>query len=130
MQRCEYFWSFVQCLKFELYILGIWVAHGEGRAHFPCAQTLAATLRHRLAPLRYVDDSNAITVTYPHNPSGSAQGVAALCSADGRHLAVMPHPERSFQLWQVSCAFTSCAKFCVFALYTGTHAHTCTCTIY
>ena len=27
-------------------------------------------------------------------------GIAGLCSADGRHLAVMPHPERVFLPWQ------------------------------
>lgn len=32
---------------------------------------------------------------YPGNPNGSDYSVAALASADGRHLAMMPHPERS-----------------------------------
>ena len=27
--------------------------------------------------------------------------MAALCTRDGRHLAMMPHPERSFQLRQL-----------------------------
>ena len=27
-------------------------------------------------------------------------GIAALCSPDGRHLAIMPHPERGFLSWQ------------------------------
>jgi phosphoribosylformylglycinamidine synthase len=29
--------------------------------------------------------------------------VAGICSADGRHLAMMPHLERSFMPWQ--CAY-------------------------
>jgi len=29
-----------------------------------------------------------------------AAGIAALCSPDGRHLAVMPHPERTVLTWQ------------------------------
>lgn len=37
---------------------------------------------------------------YPYNPNGSADAVAALCSPDGRHLALMPHPERCLQMWQ------------------------------
>ena len=37
---------------------------------------------------------------YPFNPNGSPEGIAALCSPDGRHLAMMPHPERCFQMWQ------------------------------
>ena len=32
--------------------------------------------------------------------SRGADGIAALCSRDGRHLAMMPHPERCFQSWQ------------------------------
>ena len=31
---------------------------------------------------------------------GSAHAIAALCSSDGRHLAMMPHPERCFLRWQ------------------------------
>jgi phosphoribosylformylglycinamidine synthase len=37
---------------------------------------------------------------YPYNPNGSPNGFTALCSEDGRHLAMMPHPERCFQKWQ------------------------------
>ncbi|MDP3296441.1 MAG: phosphoribosylformylglycinamidine synthase subunit PurQ, partial [Thermodesulfovibrionia bacterium] len=33
-------------------------------------------------------------------PNGSDAGIAALCSSDGRHLAIMPHPERTFLKWQ------------------------------
>ena len=50
---------------------------------------------------RYVDDDNNATVEYPYNPNGSPEGIAALCSPDGRHLAMMPHPERCFLKWQV-----------------------------
>lgn len=50
---------------------------------------------------RYVDDSNTPTEAYPFNPNGSPDGIAALCSEDGRHLAMMPHPERCFLTWQV-----------------------------
>lgn len=53
-----------------------------------------------LAPLRYVDDSGAPTETYPMNPNGSALGIAGICSPDGRHLAMMPHPERTVLCWQ------------------------------
>jgi len=84
--------------------LGVWVAHGEGRAHFPQPGSLQAVLDGQLAPLRYVDDDIAITEAYPHNPNGSPHGIAALCSPDGRHLAMMPHPERCFLPWQ--CPWT------------------------
>lgn len=50
--------------------------------------------------LRYVDDNGAATEIYPMNPNGSPKGIAGVCSQDGRHLAMMPHPERCTQMWQ------------------------------
>ncbi len=81
-------------------VLGIWVAHGEGRAFFPDRDILKKINDDNLAPMRYVDDSNEITTQYPFNPNGSENGIASLCSPDGRHLAIMPHPERTFLKWQ------------------------------
>ena len=80
--------------------MGVWVAHGEGRAHFPDQSVLDRVLKEKLAPIRYVDDSSSQTEAYPFNPNGSVHGIAGLCSADGRHLAMMPHPERCFLNWQ------------------------------
>jgi phosphoribosylformylglycinamidine synthase len=80
--------------------LGIWSAHGEGRAFFPDTEVLARVEAEGLAPFRFTDDSGEITEAYPHNPNGSPFGIAGLCSSDGRHLAMMPHPERSSILWQ------------------------------
>ncbi|HSL92568.1 MAG TPA: phosphoribosylformylglycinamidine synthase subunit PurQ, partial [Candidatus Limnocylindrales bacterium] len=80
--------------------LGIWVAHGEGRAYFPKKGILGKVESLSLAPVRYVDDKREVTMKYPFNPNGSANGIAALCSPDGRHLAIMPHPERTFLKWQ------------------------------
>ncbi|MGW8284614.1 MAG: phosphoribosylformylglycinamidine synthase [Candidatus Deferrimicrobiaceae bacterium] len=80
--------------------LGIWVAHGEGRAYFPDRRILKEVESRSLAPVRYVDDSRKPTMQYPFNPNGSAGAIAALCSPDGRHLAIMPHPERTFLKWQ------------------------------
>jgi len=79
--------------------LGIWVAHGEGMAHFP-DKAIYNESEFGLAPVRYVDDSNDITESYPFNPNGSPAGIAGLCSPDGRHLAMMPHPERVVLPWQ------------------------------
>ncbi|MGB6411346.1 MAG: phosphoribosylformylglycinamidine synthase, partial [Candidatus Deferrimicrobiaceae bacterium] len=80
--------------------LGIWVAHGEGRAYFPDRKILKDMESRSLAPVRYVDDRGKVTMQYPFNPNGSASGIAAVCSPDGRHLAIMPHPERTFLKWQ------------------------------
>ena len=48
-------------------VLGVWVAHGEGRAHFPDDAVMARLSQGGLAPLRYVDDSGNTATTYPMN---------------------------------------------------------------
>ncbi|MBO4282757.1 MAG: phosphoribosylformylglycinamidine synthase [Bacteroidales bacterium] len=68
--------------------LGIWVAHGEGKFHFPYTEG-----RYHI-PMKYSYSA------YPGNPNGSAFNAAAICSADGRHLAMMPHLERAIFPWQ------------------------------
>ncbi|MGH7883914.1 MAG: phosphoribosylformylglycinamidine synthase subunit PurQ, partial [Candidatus Dormibacteraceae bacterium] len=78
--------------------LGVWVAHGEGRLHIPEA---AQAIDPILAPMRFVDPQGYPTETYPFNPNGSPGGITALTSSDGRHLAIMPHPERvTNRMWQ------------------------------
>jgi len=80
--------------------LGVHVAHGEGRLVFPDPKILERVRAMRLAPLVFVDSENQPTEKYPFNPNGSVSGIAALCSPNGRHLALMPHPERCFLSWQ------------------------------
>ena len=68
--------------------LGVWVAHGEGKFSFP-----------------YFKDKYKIPISYsyegyPGNPNGSDWGTAAICSNNGRHLAMMPHMERAIFPWQ------------------------------
>jgi len=75
-------------------ILGVWTAHGEGK--FLLDKT---TINNNIA-LQYVDDKDNITEKYPFNPNGSELGIAGMCSTNGRHLAMMPHPERCFLDWQ------------------------------
>jgi phosphoribosylformylglycinamidine synthase len=71
--------------------LGAWVAHGEGKF------SLQGKEGDYPVAARYSHSS------YPANPNGSDFDVAALCSPDGRHLAMMPHLERAFLPWQ--CGF-------------------------
>ena len=67
--------------------LGIWVAHGEGKFEMP----LAENKYHIAAKYSFGQ--------YPGNPNGSDYNTAAVCSQDGRHLAIMPHLERSIFPW-------------------------------
>ena len=71
--------------------LGIWVAHGEGKFSLPGKEEDYNVV------LKYSYDG------YPANPNGSDFSAAGICSADGRHLAMMPHLERAFFPWQ--CGF-------------------------
>ncbi len=71
--------------------LGLWVAHGEGKFRLPGSEGDY----HVIAKYSYD--------AYPANPNGSDYSVAGICSADGRHLAMMPHLERAVFPWQ--CAW-------------------------
>lgn len=84
----------------EELVFGIHVDHGEGRLHFPDQQVLDNVKQDNLVPVVYVDDAGQATEVYPFNPNGSPGGFGGLCSPDGRHLAMMPHPERVFLPWQ------------------------------
>ncbi|MDR0743464.1 MAG: phosphoribosylformylglycinamidine synthase [Tannerella sp.] len=68
--------------------LGAWVAHGEGKFDFPYEEK-----RYNIVA-RYNYDG------YPANPNGSPWATAGICSDNGRHIAIMPHPERAIFPWQ------------------------------
>ena len=68
--------------------LGVWVAHGEGQFGFPYGEN-----KYNI-PVKYAYG------TYPANPNGSAFNAAGICSDNGRHVAMMPHPERALFPWQ------------------------------
>ncbi len=67
--------------------LGVWISHGEGKYRLPMAEDQY----HIVAKYGY--DS------YPANPNGSDYNTAMLCDRTGRHLATMPHIERSTFPW-------------------------------
>ncbi|MFZ4286428.1 phosphoribosylformylglycinamidine synthase [Variovorax sp. HJSM1_2] len=78
--------------------LPIAVAHGEGYANFSARGDAAKAI----AAMRYVDNHGQATEAYPFNPNGSAGGLTAVTTADGRFTAMMPHPERVFRNVQMS----------------------------
>lgn len=67
--------------------LGIWIAHGEGKFSLP------RPLSEYNVVMKYAADH------YPANPNGSDHAVAGIASADGRHVAIMPHLERALYPW-------------------------------
>jgi len=67
--------------------LGIWAAHGEGKFDFPYERS------------RYNIIGEYGYENYPSNPNGSHHNTAMIVSDNGRHLAMMPHLERSTFPW-------------------------------
>lgn len=67
--------------------IGVWMAHGEGQFVLPADKS------------KYEVAANYTYGQYPGNPNDSNFAVAALTSKDGRHLAIMPHIERSLFPW-------------------------------
>ncbi len=67
--------------------LGVWLAHGEGQFKLPADKSL------------YQVTANYTYPEYPGNPNDSDFAVASLCSHNGRHLAIMPHIERTLFPW-------------------------------
>jgi phosphoribosylformylglycinamidine synthase len=78
--------------------LPIAVAHGEGFANFKHRGNAAQAI----AAMRFVDNHGQATEQYPFNPNGSAGGLTAVTTLDGRFTAMMPHPERVFRNVQMS----------------------------
>jgi len=93
--------------------LGIWVAHGEGRFSFPAQHLtspsgISKAIKKTNGCLAITSDGKTTDMEvalrysydqYPANPNGSPFAIAGVCSPDGRHLAMMPHPERCIRPW-------------------------------
>ena len=67
--------------------LGIWSAHGEGKFILPYSEN------------KYKIIGKYGYSQYPANPNGSNYNTAILSNQDGRHIAMMPHLERSTFQW-------------------------------
>ncbi len=59
------------------------IAHGEGRYHAD---------DHTLQEL---EEEGRVVLKYDQNPNGSLHDIAGVCSANGRVVGMMPHPERA-----------------------------------
>ena len=83
--------------------LPVVVSHGEGRADFAhlgrAANQVSGSLR---TAMQYIDGQGKPTQTYPLNPNGSPDAIAAVTTADGRVTIMMPHPERVYRSAQMS----------------------------
>ena len=67
--------------------MGVWISHGEGRFDMPMDE------KEYNIVAKYGYEG------YPANPNGSDYNTAMICDRTGRHLATMPHIERSIFQW-------------------------------
>jgi phosphoribosylformylglycinamidine synthase len=76
-------------------------AHAEGR--FVCEDevTRRRILDAGLIAARYCDEAGRAVSGWPVNPNGAWENAAAMTSAGGNVIAIMPHPERANWIWQV-----------------------------
>lgn len=74
------------------------IAHAEGRFVFR-DEDMEKVEAH--IGLTYCDANGVAAEGWPVNPNGSVLNMAALMNSEGNVLAMMPHPERAFHLWQV-----------------------------
>ena len=83
--------------------LPVVVSHGEGRADFThlgrAENQVSGSLK---TAMQYIDGQGKPTQTYPLNPNGSPDAIAAVTTADGRVTIIMPHPERVYRSAQMS----------------------------
>ena len=68
--------------------IGVWVSHEEGKMELADKDIMSIMIEY-------------MPGTYPNNPNGSTKNVAGVVSDNGRHIAMMPHPERTFMKYQV-----------------------------
>ncbi|MDR2503712.1 MAG: phosphoribosylformylglycinamidine synthase subunit PurQ, partial [Deltaproteobacteria bacterium] len=70
------------------------VRHGEGRFIARDESTFDILRAGGQIALQYAHpESGAPTEEYPHNPNGTALGIAGVCDPSGRLFGLMPHPE-------------------------------------
>ena len=72
--------------------LGVWIAHGEGQCYWPDQEIKRKAEECGCVAMRYVDNNGEVAEDYPFNPNGSEDAIAALCSTNGHHMSMMPHP--------------------------------------
>lgn len=72
--------------------LGVWIAHGEGQCYWSDQEIKRKAEESGCVAMRYVDNNGEVAEDYPFNPNGSEDAIAALCSTNGHHMSMMPHP--------------------------------------
>jgi phosphoribosylformylglycinamidine synthase subunit PurQ / glutaminase len=73
-------------------VLNLPIAHGEGNYYAP-PEVLDQLEANRQVIFRYTDAHGMMTAE--HNPNGSLNSIAGICSRERNVVGLMPHPERA-----------------------------------
>lgn len=77
------------------------VAHKEGQVMFKDSKTLDEIVQNDQIIFQYTDRGGK-SGEYPWNPNGSINGIAGLSNREGNVIGMMPHPERAFDIFNMS----------------------------
>ncbi|MHB8360818.1 MAG: phosphoribosylformylglycinamidine synthase subunit PurQ, partial [Thermoplasmataceae archaeon] len=77
------------------------VAHKEGQVRFLNEEILNEVRENGQIIFRY-SNSDGTSDSYPWNPNGSVDSIAGLSNRDGNVIGLMPHPERAFDIFNMS----------------------------
>jgi phosphoribosylformylglycinamidine synthase subunit PurQ / glutaminase len=109
--------KFVQPDDFPEQPVPMQTAHGEGR-FLTDSVTRWKLNKNGQIVFRYTDWKAAPTAEYPHNPSGSTDGIAGICDPSGLVLGMMPHPERSIESFHPHREKTALAREAARVIFT------------
>ena len=77
------------------------VAHKEGQVMFKDPNILDEIIQNNQIVFQYTDAQGKFG-EYPWNPNGSINGIAGLSNREGNVIGMMPHPERAFDIFNMS----------------------------
>jgi phosphoribosylformylglycinamidine synthase subunit PurQ / glutaminase len=82
-------------------ILKLPVAHGEGRFVTRDKTLIKKLMKNSQIMFKYCSPEGKMEDTFPVNPNGSMENIAAISNEKGDVMAIMPHPERAIWNRQV-----------------------------
>jgi len=83
----------------DIDMINLPIRHGEGKMVIKNERIKIEILHNNLNCMSYCTSKGFITSEYPFNPNGSELNCAALSSASGQILGMMPHPEAYLSLY-------------------------------
>jgi len=77
-------------------LLTVPIAHGEGRFTTEDKTILKKLIQNDQTLFRYCNENGEFIDEFPVNPNGAMYNLAGVCNPQGNVMALMPHPERTF----------------------------------